>query len=89
MEPPDTEEKRLIFDSSFVSFSRHSTPTWKTIARYPPPERHSATPSSSWVSASAGVGVDRAQKVGLFDVSHQRPTPSDQTPGQLPAMGFG
>jgi hypothetical protein len=67
IEPPDTLEILLIPPSRRASYSRHSTPMWKTIARYPPPDRHSAAPSSAFrSSASVGIASTGASVIEVF-----------------------
>src|SRR5215211_5112058 len=45
IEPPDTLEMRSRRSSQPASRRRQITPTWNSIARYPPPDRQSAMPS--------------------------------------------
>src|SRR5437660_1549928 len=47
IEPPDTLEMRSSFSRYFESFRYQSVPRWKSIARYPPPERQTARVSST------------------------------------------
>src|SRR5271166_6881128 len=47
MEPPDTLEMRLALAKSPNSFSRMNAPTWKSIARKPPPDAAMPMPASN------------------------------------------
>ena len=47
MLPPDTDEIVSSFASTPVSLRRRSAPRWNSVARKPPPERHSAIPARS------------------------------------------
>src|SRR4051812_38418058 len=53
IDPPDTLEMRSRRSSQPASLSRQSDPAWKSIARYPPPDRHSAIPVSGSPAVTA------------------------------------
>src|SRR5260370_28168601 len=73
IDPPDTLEMRSSVGSCPSSLSLHSEPRWKSMARYPPPERHSATPSWGWPDSTSvwilSTGSERnADDVMTFSV---------------------
>src|SRR5216683_2798406 len=63
IEPPETLETRASPRSIPRSFSRQSAPRWNTMARYPPPERQRAVPSTGVRSCSRAVAAP-ASRVG-------------------------
>ena len=68
IEPPDTLDTRSSFTRNPSSFSRHSAPTWNTIARYPPPDRHSAIPGSSFSAPSSLTGDAAASWLPILNL---------------------
>ena len=60
IEPPDTLEIRLSFDSSPSSFKRINAPAWKSMARKPPPDIASATPGSRLPPSQLNVAIRSA-----------------------------
>src|SRR5918994_6964370 len=73
IEPPDTLDTRSSLGRNASSFSRHNAPTWKSIARYPPPDRHKATPGSSVSVPSAVTGDVASSLIGILDLLHCYP----------------
>src|ERR687898_2867173 len=73
IEPPDTLDTGSSFGRKPSPFSRHNAPTWKSIARYPPPDRHKATPGSSVSVPSAVTGDVALSLIGILDLLHCYP----------------
>src|SRR4051812_30698 len=65
IEPPDTLEIRSSLGKKPVSCRRHVEPTWKSIARYPPPERHRAIPGRGFFVSSVELMNSTGEDAGI------------------------